>query len=551
MHPSSTPDSQALYHSQGLRRSHPSSSSLHLGHEALSTSAKSPSVIQPAEHQEHALSAASPTHSSTSNFSFQPSPPTLSLEPQASNDDDDISFPDYGGVRFNERHEGSEESHSSDEPVGSTTDTTASDSPLPTPTVADDTAIKQEPKQHVDYLSHNWREEDIWSSWRHIVSQRRVYGQRSRLENASWRTWAKSKYKLRTVSPETLNWLKESDVTWLYGPLKPATSHPITAHLSEPMSQISKSNSFVHKKPILKKRSMSEVMLQKSLSASSLVKQAAAAVQAQQGKHSRKASFHRTQSDFSTSTAPSETPSRDQLDYFTSRSSSSNCTPCECHEKRHIRFDDKVEQCIAVECKEDLEDDLESEIEDGPRPGSPESGSDDGVIMMRRKAKPGNRNNSKTSRSSSVSRKTIETLPATTLKYRTDSPDVSEAQQHHVFGRAWGSSRLSPSPSQETLRPSHPSANFLLPEEKEAEAENSSSWSFGASNPRSSLGASASTPAPEPSESNLRRTGSGMLMPYDDEEEEVMAVGLFGRVSETINTARDIAHVIWNVGWRK
>jgi hypothetical protein len=33
-----------------------------------------------------------------------------------------------------------------------------------------------------------------------------VYGQKSRLENASWRTWAKSKYRLRTISPETLNW---------------------------------------------------------------------------------------------------------------------------------------------------------------------------------------------------------------------------------------------------------------------------------------------------------------------------------------------------------
>jgi hypothetical protein len=75
------------------------------------------------------------------------------------------------------------------------------------PVSEDDTAIRHEPSQHVDYLSHEWEEEDIWSSWRHIVSKRRIYGERSRLENASWRTWAKSKYKLKTVSPETLNWL--------------------------------------------------------------------------------------------------------------------------------------------------------------------------------------------------------------------------------------------------------------------------------------------------------------------------------------------------------
>ncbi|KAK3066831.1 protein phosphatase regulator, partial [Teratosphaeriaceae sp. CCFEE 6253] len=111
------------------------------------------------------------------------------------------------------------------------------------------------------------------------------------------------------------------------------------------------------------------------------------------------------------------------------------------------------------------------------------------------------------------------------------------------------------------------------------DAEPSATWSFGASNPKSSLGAASpteepdrssrrqrdhfassrsrtATPAPAPDDYRgdgvLRRTGSGMLMPYDGDEDEddAMAVGLFGRVSETINTARDIAHVIWNVGWR-
>lgn len=74
------------------------------------------------------------------------------------------------------------------------------------PTAGDDTAIENEPTRHVDYLSHNWKEEDIWASWRHIVAKRKTYSNSPRLENASWRTWAKSKYKLKTVSPETLNW---------------------------------------------------------------------------------------------------------------------------------------------------------------------------------------------------------------------------------------------------------------------------------------------------------------------------------------------------------
>jgi hypothetical protein len=63
------------------------------------------------------------------------------------------------------------------------------------------------PSRQVDYLSHNWTEPDIWSSWRYIRKEKAGYPQNAaRLENASWRTWAKSKYKLKTITPETLNW---------------------------------------------------------------------------------------------------------------------------------------------------------------------------------------------------------------------------------------------------------------------------------------------------------------------------------------------------------
>jgi hypothetical protein len=70
----------------------------------------------------------------------------------------------------------------------------------------DDTAAKIKPSRHVDYLSHEWSEEDIWSSWKHIVSKRKVYGNSARLENASWRTWEKNRRNLRTVNPETVKW---------------------------------------------------------------------------------------------------------------------------------------------------------------------------------------------------------------------------------------------------------------------------------------------------------------------------------------------------------
>ncbi len=70
----------------------------------------------------------------------------------------------------------------------------------------DDIAVRTHPSRHVDYLSHDWREEDIWSSWKLIVSRRGDYNNSARLENASWRTWMKAKNNLDTVSAETLNW---------------------------------------------------------------------------------------------------------------------------------------------------------------------------------------------------------------------------------------------------------------------------------------------------------------------------------------------------------
>jgi Fungal protein of unknown function (DUF1752) len=89
-------------------------------------------------------------------------------------------------------------------------DSFKSDSPTtPLPPISDDiwTERGPPPDRQVDYLSYDWQEPDIWSSWRYIRKERTGYLQNAaRLENASWRTWAKSKYKLKTISPETLNW---------------------------------------------------------------------------------------------------------------------------------------------------------------------------------------------------------------------------------------------------------------------------------------------------------------------------------------------------------
>lgn len=218
-----------MLHTSGLRRSQRSSSSLFLaGSPPLSSSPKSQSLIAPGQHRERIptpppqSSTESSPRSSTDGFSYTSSfnsTPTSSglslhdtLQAHDDDEDDDITFPNYDSLQLsipNSAYNTSSKrvEDESDAPdISTTTDTTQSDSPLPTPTVADDTMIREEPTRHVDYLSHDWREEDIWASWRYVVSQRNKYGEKSRVENASWRTWAKSKFRIRTVSPEKLNW---------------------------------------------------------------------------------------------------------------------------------------------------------------------------------------------------------------------------------------------------------------------------------------------------------------------------------------------------------
>lgn len=148
--------------------------------------------------------------------------------------------------------------------------------------VPDDTSIETLPRGQVDYLSHNWAEEDVWRSWRNMTRQKNEIANGMRLENASWRTWWKQRNKLKTVTPETLNWLKDSDVTWLYGPLHTAvdwTPPPKPQQLSSPsqspVDRLDLSSSVSRRKPdlgiqptqetkhksILKTRSISELLM--------------------------------------------------------------------------------------------------------------------------------------------------------------------------------------------------------------------------------------------------------------------------------------------------
>jgi hypothetical protein len=311
-----------------------------------------------------------------------------------------------------------------------------------------------------------------------------------------------------------------------------------------PSNNLTKTNSFIDKKPILKKRTMSEMMLQRSLSTSSLVRQAAAAAQAQQ--NGERYDIVRRQSDFTTDTFSSRsTISREGTDYFSSQSTTGFHSPAhETSDRRHIRFDNKVEQCIAVEIKDgDWE----------PAPIYDESSDDEGVIMMK-KAPIKRLRPEPFRRTSTTDSKIIQKLPDTTLKDRIDSPNPN--QSHSLGAASMRKPQLSPSPSVETLRPKDPTRNFIIEEEDEEdddeEDDDKAPWVINYEN-TTDLMSSAEEDFPtleHPRSGGLRRTESGMFMPVDDGDDPAMG-GLIGRVLDSVNTARDIAHVIWNVGWKR
>ncbi|KAH6702134.1 hypothetical protein BKA61DRAFT_202913 [Leptodontidium sp. MPI-SDFR-AT-0119] len=418
------------------------------------------------------------------------------------------------------------------------------ESPDPVEHAEDDTAVRIQPSRNVDYLSHNWREEDIWSSRKHIIRNRKAYNNSARLENASWRTWTKSK----TVSPESLNWLKGCDATWLYGPLQTRSDRSLRMPHSSlgSSSYSSKCNSFLNKKSILKKRSMSEIMFQRSL-----LGQAAVAFQAQQfceaGRRCDRHTMGRATSDFVTFSTSSRRIRRGNPSLLRSVLPSGLASPSTVEEK-HIHFNEQVEQYIALEITGNEDEKPNSyAIHD-----SDDSDSDDEAIMMRTDPKwklPLMSSRKATPRASvSAGSKSIEMLPSTKLKGREDTSELPETAVKHS-NSFWNSSKLSPSPSQEPVRdglgdddadvdwqPPSALANHkdsIVVTQERLQAPNTSRLS-------SCLNGDPS---------GMRRTPSGMFMPYEEDEDDVVTEGLFGKVVDAVNTAKDIGYVIWNVGW--
>lgn len=247
----------------------------------------------------------------------------------------------------------------------------------------DDSSVTILPTGQVDYLSHDWREEDVWSSWRNMTRQKNAIANGTRLENASWRTWWKQRNKLKTISPETLNWLKDSDVTWLYGPLHPGVDWYPLAKSSDGTDEVpchptddSPSLRSSCTKPILKHRSISEILslplgplLDSDDDVESFSSKATSHTQSSEltesdyrspllhtksdthlARHGLSHPFGKTSPPGIFSNPSASSPDEDASN-STSTSSEQDLAPPGSHtgKKKHISFNTFVEQCIAIE----------------------------------------------------------------------------------------------------------------------------------------------------------------------------------------------------------
>ncbi|KAI5295850.1 hypothetical protein KEM52_006720 [Ascosphaera acerosa] len=200
----------------------------------------------------------------------------------------------------------------------------------------DDTTIADEPTHHVDYLTHCWSEEDIWSTWRYVLSKRSTLPAVARLENASWRCWGKCRAGGLTVLAEKIDCFKSFvavSQTAVIVPFSNSDSDSIVTVIDI----VTAFNSIC--------RLLANIRIRNRI-VTAIADHGAAKVDSEE--------THRI-ADHSAALAP--------MSMASSASSTSSATTPTAPGKRHIKFNNEVVQCIAV--------DFDSLEQQQPAPTSP------------------------------------------------------------------------------------------------------------------------------------------------------------------------------------
>lgn len=257
---------------------------------------------------------------------------------------------------------------------------------LPEMVPHDDTDIGPAPWRHVDYLLHQWDVLDISKLWRYVILRRKNVANAARLENALWRTWAQRRLNLKTISPEAVNWLKDLDVTWLYGPIVDDEDHEqdTDQDLKDMAATVAGDLLILRKprgpKPILKKRTVEDMMV----SHLDILKLQLATLRAEQQQRRRDEALLRAAE--AAKAAGHQPPeyfdyllllAKLNAQYRNYLGAPSKEVLVEPAAPRRIHFSDEVQQCIALSYldHEYSDYDYESFLDNG------DSSLDDGVVF--------------------------------------------------------------------------------------------------------------------------------------------------------------------------
>ena len=71
-----------------------------------------------------------------------------------------------------------------------------------------------QPAHCVDYLAHEWKTDDLWTSYKHVHSHRDGIRASKRLENALWRVWWRDSHSIQRLDPEVIHWFVLTPTTY-------------------------------------------------------------------------------------------------------------------------------------------------------------------------------------------------------------------------------------------------------------------------------------------------------------------------------------------------
>jgi hypothetical protein len=218
-------------------------------------------------------------------------------------------------------------------------------------------------------------------------------------------------------------------------------------------------------------------------------------------------------------------------------------------EKKHIHFSEQVEQYIALEINGDDDGELNSSIIDDCE----DSDSDDEGIMMKtihsKRKLPLMSNTGAAQGNFSVNGKTIAMLPSTTLKYGEIIPEPVETAMEHSNGfrnESKFSLSICTQPGRD-LENDNAIVNWLS---TGAFTNNKESMAVTQDRPQNlyMYGPSLSLGCDQ---LDRRRTPLDMFMLNERDKDEVAPEGLVEKMLDTVNVAKDIGYMFWNVGWKR